>query len=938
LAFDSGYVDEENRMHLTLAGADIEGFEPFALPAGGNGAASVMKLSTSLTDWPITVMEHEDSCVIPFCWSSTLDGEVTGSGSVEWTVNGSRVALLAVEQGECSFDVRPFLASGAENAVLLKVTDVYGTFRTMGFAVTVVAFGLGWNLGETAVYDGAVAVRLTPSGSGKKLLKVAVDGSIISEAIVTTTGRTTTVTVPGQNHGAHVITAWVEATVEGETLTTDALRHVGVWLSEGVVTPVVGVLTPEIEVGQYGTAAVRWFVVDPAAETARVELKVDGTAVNVLQNVGRDVQLWAYKANEKDSHELTIHHFNLKTNVASSESANNVCLADEFNTFNPFICQAKREDPRVRDTVEGHPCAVFFTSTADDAIEVGARTVLPGETILYFVGDMNNSKKNFAAFGQDNSKWPKQCSVEIINNTEKPCRFKENIGEDETFKDGNFEFRFPKATTEEMKEAFTAMQRWVVSTDREAATGVTFAKGCPLTEVRLPAVSSLVALELRKLDTFLMDSSALTLLRVEGCPGIDTLNICKNAPVLERGRLTEVDWRDTDAALLMRLTSLAGYDGQGKPTERFVLTGRAHVGTISQLQIDAVTAAFPELELSYDEIVASVTVTFQNYDGTTQKLKDGSDAVFTVASGGTIANPITAGLMDKPVKPPDVEHRYSYSGWDKSLEGITADTLITARYSASDRYYRVTRWLDISESRMLQESMVIAHGRDEYKGDDPEQEGALWMGWDANTGDLVSDMDVHALFIVPKLPDAIPEKYDFLYSDDPEDDSAFSLAELAGILEYGMEKTYFRVGDRIRIVPDTEAFADSAVELQVEVRSSAGGMKTDIVTSADWLFLHSAVELGVNVGEFPYCDEVDRDAESAALPCFTDNASRIRKRYNGMGSAAIYWLRSPDPAVNNQYWMVQPHGSATIGGIGSGLGPASSRGVCCACCMGGAHQ
>ena len=1539
IAFDGGFVDTQGYLHLTMDGADIEGFTPVYV-GFGSGAASVMMLRSGL-EREFSILEQEEECVISFQWSSVLDGENTGPGLMEWTVNGSRVAMAAVEQGEVTFDVRPYLAAGAENLVVLKVTDVYGTMRTLSFSITVTSFGLSWNLGETAVHEGTLSLRLTPTGSGAKVLKVAVDGEVVSEMEVTTTGRTVTVTVPAQPHGAHLVTAWVE--VPEVRIETDKLIHVGVWLSEGVSTPVVGVLTPEMEVTRYGTASVRWFVIDPASETARVELRVDGTNVNILENVGREVQTWAYKANEEGVHELSIHcgdgfagavltvtelgyeispvtagleldldpaghsnseagrdsfgytdgqgvnhplifsenfdwvgggfredeegvtafvvkrgcsvtfdrsffgsdcrqngrhmklvfrsenvrnydaelmacksgnvglvvqaqeavvssqlermqvlycegrkvemdvciqaegedslawidlkgiqscppirygesdtwgqsnpvpftigsedadvwiyrvklwgnslnrfevldehiacagspeemarrylrndiyntdgsinlsklsrnnpelrvihlkadrmtsgkedavtadlelsyaaggdrhhliaqgvtfkaqgtssleyilaalnldvdfstatrfinglgeplteyamtdnsvpvsYFNLKANVASSESCNNVCLAEEYNLWNPYVCDPKRQDRRVRDTVEGHPCAVFFTSTAQSTIQVGARMVQPGETILYFVGDMNNSKKNFAVFGQDNGKYPEQCCVEVMNNTELPCRFREEISDDEVWKDGNFEFRFPKEPTEGMKAAFIAMQRWVVSTDRDAATGaafqvpvelegtvyagdtaqyraakfrsqfadyfvpeamdfhylftdencmtdnraknlffcheyvpeledyrwsvrcdydndtglgndnsggltfgygledtdmagdswvfnahdsvlwcnvrdlraeevkslhirlaglgawdsarrsgmfreyqsavcealraedmhnkyflpwlngdaaayaakcygtkedqreqflryqqvykdsqycdvsnrsdaismrvtvekaengnltvttysdlyivvmygnggrvvkrvkrntptliecptdslgdtetylfaassltaisslalmkpkfvlattaqrlqeltigsgevgyrnrnlnqvgvgnnrmlrlldlrgcpnlvtaldlsglhslerflasgsgitgVSFARGCPLKEIRLPGVSSLTALELKDVEEFLMDAAKLSLIRVEDCPGIDSLEICREATMLERGRLTGVDWNDSNALVLMRLTKLKGYDAQGKPTEQFVLTGRCHVQAITQGQLDAITAAFPELILSYDEIVKSVVVTFQNWDGTVLHEQ-------IVPVSGDAVNPITAGYISTPVRPSSVEKRYKFSGWDKSLRGLLEDTFITALYTASDRYYTVRYWYDKGENDMAQERYVIAHGSSPFDSRYPEPEdGSYWMGWDADASDVVSDMNIHAVYVVPRLPDSIPEEFDYLYSDDPADNSAYTLEEFMGVLEFGAVKTYFQLGDRIKmVIPKNDTFTDSEIVLSV---------------------------------------------------------------------------------------------------------------------------
>ena len=1735
LAFDSGYVDEENRLHLTLGGVDIEGFEPFQIPAE-SGSSSVMKLSTSLASREFSVLDTEDVCNLPFAWSSAMDGESTGMGYLEVSVGGSRVVLAAVEQGEGSFDIRPWLTAG-ENAVTLKITDVYGTFRSMSFTVTLVSYGLSWNLGETGVYGSmGMNLRLTPTGSGTKTVKVAVDGTVVSETTVATTGRTTTVTVPAQNHGAHTITAWVEAAVEGETLTTEPLKHTGIWISGGVTTPVVAVLTKAVTVGQYGTAAIRWFVVDPAAETATVYLKVGQETVKVLENVDRSVQTWSYKASQVGEFDLSIvcgsgsgsakltveglgyeiapvteglvldldpaghsnseagrenfgytdgdgvsyaltfsdnfdwvgggfqtdgegvtalvvkrgtsvtldrglfdedcrstgrtiklifkcdnvrnydaelmscksgnvgitvnaqrttvssqletmtvpyyegrkiemdicidsenetamawidlrgvqscppirygstdswaqgasvpltigsedadvwvyrlklydiglnrferqanfiadcgdpalmaeryersdiynddgsisiskvaaanpglrvihiqaermttgksdevtadlemlygeggekHHliaqgvtfkaqgtssleyilaalnldvdfsaatswvnglgeavteyamtdgsipvsyFNLKANVASSESANNVCLADEYNTFNPYVCAPKAADSRVRDTVEGHPCAVFFTCTAEAAIEVGARTVQPGETILYFVGDMNNSKKNFAVFGQDNSVYPKQCCVEVMNNTELPCRFMEEIGDDETWDGGNFEFRFPETPTDEMKAAFTAMQRWVVSTDRDAATGeafdvpvtydgtvyagdtaqfraakfraefadyfvpeamdfhylftdencmtdnraknlffcyeyveeledyrwsvrcdydndtalgndnsggltftygledtdmvgdswvynahdsvlwcnirdlrsqelaelhavlagqgawdpdrrsekfrtyqdavctalrsedmhnkyflpwlscdaaayaakccgtkedqrdqflyyqqrykasqyidvsnrsdaismrvtvdtaangdmtittysdmyivvmygnggtvkvrckrntpthiecptdslgdtetyiftasnitaisslagmkpkfvlattakrlqelivgsgdvgyqnlnlnqigvgsnqmlrlldirscpnlvtaldlsgltslerfyaagsgitgVTFAKGCPVEEISLPAVGSLVALELAAVTDFIMDTSELTLLRLENCPGIDSLAVCKGAGKLARGRITGADWTDTDASVLVRLAGLSGYDGQGKPTDRFVLTGSAYVAQITQEEIDTITAAFAELALSYGEIVPSVTVTFADEDGTVLTKKDGEPAVFTIRQGGDVENPITAGYMDTPTKASTVEQHFTFRNWDTALTGITEDTTIRAVYAASDRFYTVTHWLDASHSTKLQVKSVIAHGSITGPENLEDPDGKLWMGWDADTSDIVADMDVHAVFITPVLPESMAAEFDYLYSEDPADSSALTLAEFAGVLEFGAARTYFQPGDKIKLVTSTDAFADSTIELMVlgfnhfpcadgsgmagvvfgmvglmnakrqmhsdinaggwsasdmrvflnetvfpalnlkwkrliksvEVRSSAGETKADILTSNDRLFLLSAAEVGIHT-ETPYCDEVDELAKEQTFSVFTDNASRVKKFYNGGGTADKWWLRSPHASSDTGFCLLQ--GSGAHETAAAYMSANYAQGISWACCMGVASE
>ena len=1711
LVFDGGYVDSTGFLHLTMDGTEVEGFTPFFV--GSGGSASVMTL-TSKHEPVFSILEREESCVIDYVWSSAAAGAPTGSGVAEWTVNGARVAIGAVEQGSGSFDVRPFLEAGAENEVVLKVTDVYGAVRRLVFLVTVKAYTLSWNLGEMAVQEGDLTIRLTPGGTGEKLVKVAVDGTVVFEKAVSTSGRTVTAEIPARTHGAHLVTAWLE--IPELQIETRKLEHRAVWLSEGFRTPVVGVLTPQLQVSQYGTAAVRWFAIDPASETASVELRVDGNRVNALEQVGRGVHVWTYRAAEPGAHTLSIHcvsvsgsvrltvaaadfelrpvtagleldldptghsnsealrgefgyrdgqgvnhplvfsenfdwvgggfredeegvtafvvkrgcsvmldrslfdsdcsqtgrhmklvykcenvrrsdaglmacksgnvglsvtarrasvssqlermevrccegrkveldvciqaqaegglawldlkgiqscppvrcgsadgwaqtqcvpltigsqeadvwiyrlklwgnslnryevldehiacagnpgemaqryykneiynpdgsinpgkaarsnpelrvihlragrmstgaedpvtaeleqiyaaggeqhhltahgvtlrakgaaapdleldfstagyfvnglgeqltdyamtersipvrTFELKANLTSSDGCNHVCLSEEYQRLNPYVCDPRLLDPRARDTAEGHPCAVFFTSTAQAAIQVGGRTVQPGETILCFVGDLNNSWQSDGVFGRDNGVYPNQCCVELMSNTDPACRFREALPMDGTGIGGNFRFRFPETPTAAMQEAFTAMQRWVVSTDREAATGmalsapvalegkvyeadtaeyraakfrsgfedyfvaeamdfhylftdvncmtesrakhllfsyewvqavqdyrwsvrcsydnhialgsdstgsltldygledrdkvvekwvfsaqdsvlwcnirdlrseelrnlyirlagqgawdaadraerfrayqsavceglrsedlhnkyfrpwieqgredearlclgtkeaqreqffrdqerykgsqycdesnrtdaitmsvtletaeqgdltvttysdlyvvvlygdglrirqrvkantptriacpsdavgaeeisilsasditglsslaelkpesvqagtalrlqeltvgsgetgyqnqnlkrisvgsnrmlreldlrgcpnltvapdlreltglerflasgsgitgVRFAQGCPLKEVWLPAVSVLTALELDQVTDFRMDPGKLTRIWVENCPGIDTLNLCKGAGMLQQGRITGIDWEDADAALLLRLAEKIGMDGQGRPTARFVLTGKAHVAAISQEQLDRVREAFPELELSYGEIVESVTVTFVNYDGTVLDTQ-------LIHRGGNAVNPAAAGLIDTPVRASDAEFSYHFSGWNAGLNGITADLVVRAVYAASDRYYRVTYWADKNRSALLQQEQVIAHGSSEYKGTELPDGDQIWMGWDQDASDVVSDLDICPLYITPRLPDTVPEKFGYLYSDDPNDDSAYTLEEFAGVVRSGQARAYFQPGDLIKIVPHTTVFNDESIVLRVEgfvryalaeadgmagvllgmvgvmnnavrmradgknsggwratelrsylngivypelplwmrkllrrvtVRSSNGDGSGVIVSSGDWLFLPAIREVGLAEDVTPYCDEIDPGAEGTVLPLYADGASRVKYRFNGTGTAASYFTRSPDASHGDGFFHVLESGAAS-----TSHNSGSPNGISWMCCM-----
>lgn len=73
--FDGGYVDDNNQLHITLNGEDIDGFTPFTLPAGGGGggAAAGNVTITRVTDAAIACV-HGDPVTIQFTFAATDSG------------------------------------------------------------------------------------------------------------------------------------------------------------------------------------------------------------------------------------------------------------------------------------------------------------------------------------------------------------------------------------------------------------------------------------------------------------------------------------------------------------------------------------------------------------------------------------------------------------------------------------------------------------------------------------------------------------------------------------------------------------------------------------------------------------------------------------------------------------------------------------------------
>jgi hypothetical protein len=1734
LAFDSGYVDANGMLHLTANGEDIEDFDPFFVGSGGGGEAtgSTVRIVNRMASRNLTVMSSVTSFPLDYSWTS-LDSDTsdpTGSGTAHWYVNNTRVTTqTGVAQGNQSFNIRQYLTDGTANTVKLTIEDSYGTTKSFSWTVTVSSLSLAWNL-EDISYHGndAITLRLTPNGTGEKTLYVTVDGTQVYTATTTATGRAISTTIEAQTHGAHIIEAWMSVVVDGDTVTTDHMRHTGIWTAAGTSTPVIAVAQSAMEISQFATGQIKYMIYNPESETASAALAVNGTVVSNV-SVGRGEQTWAYRPTATGTQTLTItsgattatitvtvtsigydisevagavltvdptghtnsesgyntfgykdgngtnhpftyssnfdwvnggfqqdgdgvtafvvkrgtyvtldrslfndnartagkeikmifkavnvrdydteianclaggiglklqaqqatlksdlesvvvpyceeqkieldiniesdgaadnrfamvwlkgipsrafvysasdswqqatptnlrigsedadvwiykikmyptvltryeildnyiadcadveemvaryerndvygnngdiniekiananptlrvihisadrmttsksdevtctvrvifrsgsdtHNFvatgvkmkaqgtssldyiaaalnldldfssatdwtdaggnemtgysmtansipvsylNIKLNVASSENANNVIFADDYNAYQPFITPQRQADSRVRDTVEGHPCVVFFTNTSDSTIQVSSHTVEPGETIFYGCGDMNNSKKNNAVFGQSNSTYEDLCCIEILNNNSPQCLFQSDDLTAEDFSgDHYFEPRYPKTLTAAMKAAFQEMLSFVVSTNRAAATndplaeavtyddvnytndtaayraakfkaevgnyftvdsltyhylfterhcmvdnrakntfisyewdseaggyrwnfnkdydndtadgndnsggltftygledsdsvggamvfnaydsvlwcnvrdlltneliamykdreaagawnaarilakfktyqsarpeaayiedawakyiapylatgetryfgmlygtkedqrqqyetyqerymatkyngalatsdsiefrassqidnwqgvepsgdmtikpysdmyiivkygnagtvkvraqrgqtyqivcptdnlvdtetyiylasniteigglaglytrvatlssatrlqklelgsnetgynnnrltqisfgnnplleyidlrgtpnlaqsldlsglasleelyvansgvtGVTFAVGAPVVTAWLPTVQNLVARGLTQLVTFRLSGTNLTKIWVENSPNIDTYSIIEDAANIYRGRLTNVNWADADADLLLSLIGKKGIDAEGGDTNAFVLTGAAHVESVTQSELTALQTAFPNLAITYDAIVPEYTVEFQNYDGTVLNTQ-------TIRSGGKAKNPIATGLIDTPTKPSTVDTVYSFIGWDTALTNITEDTTITATYSSATRYYTVNWWYD--NSTLLYSERVEVYGNAVYSGEDLTPPGqSMWFGWDHTGMNVTSDLDIKAVFISPVLPDESAVGYDYIYSDDPEDDSGYTLAEFYGIFNAGRAKDFFNVGDLIKIVPNTTAFADQRIILklagfnhykladgsgnfaqavfhmvgvmnatrqmnstntnttswkdcsmrnflsttvynalpqqwkalikQVNVLTSAGGTSETIITTQDKLFLLSYAEVGFGVNEVPYKNEIDASAEQKTFAIFTDNNSRIRKTYNGEGAATGWWLRSPGAAISTYFCGVYNGGSP------NGSNASGSYGVAFGFCL-----
>ncbi len=513
-----------------------------------------------------------------------------------------------------------------------------------------------------------------------------------------------------------------------------------------------------------------------------------------------------------------------------------------------------------------------------------------------------------------------------------------------------------------------------LKTKGSGVTGVTFAPAGRLAEASLNAITSLTVKQLRYLQELtLEDYDNLTTLIVEDSPAVNSLQIVQASANLARIRLLKVAWNIETSTLLIRMSKIGGIDDDGYNTNSAVLTGACHVEGISQSRLATVKAVFPVLTVTYDTLLADHTVTFVLEDGSvwdTQIVEHGSDAV----------KPAT-----DPTKESSIDKVYTFAGWGGSYSNITQDTTVTAIFSETTRTYTVRFY---NGETLVQTSIVDCYGNCDYTGTDLVKDGYLWTGWDASTRSVSSDMDVHAVFDAVMLPSAPADmdNFDYLYSDDPSDSSAYTLGELCAICDAGLGSTYMQVGDQLKItLVDNAAISDEYIIFvvygfnhfkrddsgfanvvfgmlgtlnaaspintansntggwpgttmrkwlndtvmyslpcawrhvikPVQVLSSAGDTTAVIVTSLDKLFLFSAAEVGLLSTEVPYTNEIDADAECKTFTLFTNNNSRIKKTFNGTGTALNWWLRSPDASTTTSFRLAASNGGVSTTFSGS---------------------
>ena len=327
-------------------------------------------------------------------------------------------------------------------------------------------------------------------------------------------------------------------------------------------------------------------------------------------------------------------------------------------------------------------------------------------------------------------------------------------------------------------------------------TAYTFAKGGLLTYVRMCRPTSLSMINLSHLtdqNFIIEDISALGSLRFENIANVDSYNFVTTATALQTIRLIGIYWMMLNVNTLNFLLGLQGMDEHNITIDQSVVAGYVHTPSIRQRNLDEYAAAWPELEVDYNNVLEEFQITFQNPDGTDVLDRLGRKYIQYVDRGDYITDPVTAGYIDTPTMASTAQYNYSYTGWSNIGDQVMADRVVIATYSSSIRTYPVRWW---QEEGVLLKSVEATYGSEVVYEDDnhtfppvktSEEQNlyfSVFLGWDNSTGYIKGETDVYAIWDREGLPTPGAKTLNNM-----------SIAEIYGVAKTNRADQYFQDKD-----------------------------------------------------------------------------------------------------------------------------------------------
>lgn len=309
---------------------------------GGGGGGSVTNAemkATNTTGWISNSVSKGTPVSVRVSWYSVENEMATGNGIATITVNGIPKTTYEVPQGEITFNLTDILSAGS-NSVKISITDVYDQKRTVGFNISVLDLRMESTFSTAVPFEGSIPFSFTPYGDVEKTVSIEVDNQVIHTQNTSASGRQLTYNISAQSHGAHVLRAYFDCTVNNQMVRSNVLYYEFISLETMNNTPIIISSFTTAEVNQFENVIIPYRVYTPSSDTTEVEISVNNNVVTT-STADRSEQTFSYRANTAGTNTVVI-------------SAGQVTKTFTFNVVeSSVIIQPETEDLALYLSAEG---------------------------------------------------------------------------------------------------------------------------------------------------------------------------------------------------------------------------------------------------------------------------------------------------------------------------------------------------------------------------------------------------------------------------------------------------------------------------------------------------------------------------------------------------------------------------------------------------------
>ena len=267
-----GLLYENNQLYLTSNGEPV--CEPVEITggSGGGGSVSVVKLTNENGSNALTFAAGTKA-ELKFTYDSIENGVSTGDGTCTIQVGGKTVKTFSISPGLKILDVAEFLTAGT-NTVKITCMDQYGASRSLTYTLTLIELRLTSTFDDTSDFTGDILFKYTPFGAVEKTVHILIDGNEVFTQTTIASGKQSTAVLPAQDHGSHMISAYISAVLDETEIFSDTIQYDIACLEEGQIEPMICSVFTETETTEGNLVSIPYRVHDPVNTTSNIELIV----------------------------------------------------------------------------------------------------------------------------------------------------------------------------------------------------------------------------------------------------------------------------------------------------------------------------------------------------------------------------------------------------------------------------------------------------------------------------------------------------------------------------------------------------------------------------------------------------------------------------------------------------------------------------------------